>query len=358
LHRLDASISKAAILILAALGWAGSARANGFTIVPTYDSTITGLAGAATIENTIGGVISNFESLITTTSAIGNVTIHVTFANMTTGLASTSSTVYAYPYNLYLSALSNTLDHAQSADDQTALAQLIPDPKNLPTNPPVGPAANIELRGSLMKVLGIATASAKNAVSEGTISLNTAIMNLSRTGAQNSSYYDLQEAVTHELDEVLGLGSSLGPALSYISPEDLYRYSATGGSSAPCSTVSGRSYSASAAACFSIDGKTGLAQFNNSGTGDSGDWLTGAKGFGVQVQDASGTPGSQPNLGTEIRALDVIGYTLTSTITQQGGSQTAAPEPATALLFGPVLLAGIVARRARNRHSARSESSL
>ena len=79
---------------------------------------------------------------------------------------------------------------------------------------------------------------------------------------------------------------------------------------------------AGAAANFSIDGTTTLVPFHNTNDGfDYGDWQNSAT---VRVQDALGTPGTQPNLGVELRALDVIGYDLVP---------ASVPEPATLALL-------------------------
>jgi hypothetical protein len=118
---------------------------------------------------------------------------------------------------------------------------------------------------------------------------------------------------SHEIDEVLGLGSALpSPPSGNPFPEDLFRYNNSGG----------RSYTATngAAANFSIDGTTILAPFHNTNDGaDYGDWENSST---IRVQDAFGTAGAQPNLGVELRALDVIGYDL-----------AAVPEPATLALL-------------------------
>jgi hypothetical protein len=205
-----------------------------------------------------------------------------------------------------------------SADDFAALA-------NLPSSDSLDPVthkASIDVKAPLVRALGIDNFSATYTTLDATISLGTNQMNLSRTGPQNASHYDLQSVVSHEIDEALGLGSSLGLGFAYVSPGDLFRYT---GTSAACTATSGRSYSASSAAiaCFSVNGSTGLAGFNQPGNAlsDYGDW---ARSSTVRVQDAFATQGSQPNLGPlEWEALDVIGYSLVSPT----------PEPGTGLLF-------------------------
>jgi hypothetical protein len=112
----------------------------------------------------------------------------------------------------------------------------------------------------------------------------------------------------HETDEVLGFGSTMGQGLAapyntYPSPEDLFRYNSAGARSFTTAST--------AIAYFSLDGKTHLDQFNNTGSGDYGDW---ANSSTVQVQDANGTAGKEANLNVELTALDVIGYTLAAAL--------------------------------------------
>ncbi len=307
-----------------ALGLATSPAFASFIIVPTWASAIASDANAATIEATINSVISTYEAKIT-----DNVTVNITFDEMSTGLGQSSVPVYGIGYSTFINAL---FSHSASVDDATALVKL----SKTATSDPVDSQTLIFLKGPIARALGVGTFAANHTTNDGTISLKTSIMNLSRTGGQNSSYYDLQSVVEHEIDEVLGLGSGLG--LSYAMPEDLFRYASVGSS---CASVSGRSYTATTTAksCFSINGSASLAQFNNTGSGDYGDWLTTATQSSpgsARVQDATGTPGAQANLGVEWQALDVIGYTMAATAT---------PEPATWMLAAPIMVAGLLRRR-------------
>jgi hypothetical protein len=156
-------------------------------------------------------------------------------------------------------------------------------------------------------------------ISDGTVLLNTT--------ALTSGSYSLLSVTEHEIDSILGLGSTLGLTLqgnesSMPSPEDLYRYDASGNRSFTTSP--------SALAYFSVDGQNLLFQFNNTGHGDYGASLP--SGGMVNVQDAYVTPGTSPVLGVnEISALNAIGFTLASPV----------PEPHTwALLFIGLALIG------------------
>jgi hypothetical protein len=106
-------------------------------------------------------------------------------------------------------------------------------------------------------------------------------------------------------------------------PEDLFRYDAAGNRSFNTNNA--------AQAFFSLDGTTQLAQFHNISDGaDYGDWESSAT---AQVQDAFATPGAHPQLGVELRALDVIGYDLS------------VPEPSTWLLvFTGLAVVGLLRR--------------
>jgi hypothetical protein len=113
------------------------------------------------------------------------------------------------------------------------------------------------------------------------------------------------------MDEVLATGSALDEvndgenmATGPVFPEDLFRYDGSGN----------RSYTtnSSATSYFSLDATNDLAQFNQVGSGDYGDWYSYYGGVVPQVQDAFSPPGTSPNLGVELRVLDVLGYHLVS----------------------------------------------
>ncbi|PYU30022.1 MAG: hypothetical protein DMG31_15185 [Acidobacteria bacterium] len=286
--------------------------ASSFVIVPTYDSTITSDSNAATIEATINSTIGVYEATFT-----DPITVNITFQEMNSGLGQSSTFFDTILYSSYLTAL--TADK-KSSNDAIALAHLGAGPNN-----PVNNNPNINVKLPNLRAVGIME-SPLLGQPDGTIGLNTSIMNLSRAGQQNPSKYDLMAVVSHEINEVLGLGSALpNPPSRTIFPEDLFRYASNG---ARTFTTSGDN------AYFSIDGTNDLARFNQDSGGDYGDWWsTGA--HTPQVQDAFGTAGAQPNLGVEVTALDVIGYDV-------------APEPGTVILLGTgLVIAGLRRRRGR-----------
>lgn len=153
---------------------------------------------------------------------------------------------------------------------------------------------------------------------DGCIGLN---LNLTTT---NGGTYSLLAVVEHEIDEVLGLGSSLlagGTILDgLISPEDFYRYASPGVRSfALNSSITTYSCAGASAAYFSLNqGATSLDPFNNCNNGgDYGDWAYNISP--VQVQDAYGTSGASPYLtasSPEVQALVAIGYTETQQLSE------------------------------------------
>ena len=316
-------------------------RAN-LDIVPTFDSTITSDPNAATIEAGIYATIARVESDIS-----NNTTVNITFQESTTGLGGSSTLAYTVPYSTYVNALETK--QTLSASDVSAIGSL-GFVAGTTVNNPVNGSSSVMVGTALARTLGIANYNG----SDGTISLNTSIMNLSRTGTQNAGFYDLQAVAGHEIDEVLGIGgpgSALYLSGSYTgqaSPTgavgvlDLYRYSSL--------NIRSFTMDPSKTAYFSINGgATRLVSFNQNGAygADFADWGNGGTGTGddsgnnpAQLQDAYGAPGTMVNIGAnELTALDVIGYNL-----------TVAPEPSTwAMMLGGLgILVGVpYLRRAR-----------
>jgi hypothetical protein len=279
--RLGAVVAGAMVV-----GSGASAFAN-MIIVPTFDSTITSDPNAAAIEGVINNAIAKYQA-----SFSDPITVNITFASMSSGLGQSSTAFFNVSYASVRTAL--TAD-ASTADDAVALAHL----PVTATDPVLG-NSTINIKSANGRALGLSTAVA----SDGTISLNTHITDVGSPGT--TGQFSLIATTEHEIDEVLGLGSSL-PSIPFsaIFPEDLYRYTAAGARSFTTSSI--------ATAFFSIDGTTDLAQFDNQNDGgDFGDWQSNPLPNGVQpkVQDAFATPGSTPPLGVELRALDVIGYNL------------------------------------------------
>jgi len=303
---------------LAALFSAALAQASSFAVTATFDSTITSDPNATSIEGVINSAIGVYESAITNA-----MNVNILFQEEISGLGNSSYIVDPITYSQFVNGLSANvaIDHGSMA---TAYA-------SLPSSgSPVGNSTNMLIHSADAKAVGLASALyISPTASDGTVSINTSITNPG-TGAGGN--YSLLTTVEHEIDEVLGLGSTLGQGYTgqyanYASPEDLYRYS----------SANHRNFTTSGTAWFSIDGTHMLTKFDNTGSGDYGDWLGVANS--PQVQDANGTQSANAVLGTnELLALNAIGYDLSATPSQLVAEELL-PEPSTWLLFGAGLLA-------------------
>jgi hypothetical protein len=259
-------------------------------IVPTFASNIASDPNAATIEATINQVIAIYKA-----SFSDSVTVNITFQEMSGGLGMSSFYFNSLAYSTYRARL---VAGATTANDALALAHIPATSAN-----PVNGTSTMDLTLPNGRALGL---SGWNSASDGTISLNTSIMNLSRSSIDGSKY-DLYSVAAHEIDEVLGVDSALdgstngAPApTGNIMVMDLFRYDQNGNRS--FNTVQADQ------AWFSLDGKNLLVRYNQTAGGDFHDWYspTGTP----RVQDAYAVAGNTPNLTVELIALDIIGYHL------------------------------------------------
>jgi Carboxypeptidase regulatory-like domain len=283
-------------------------------IYPIIDSSITALAAADTISNSIWSATQAYSGYLA-----DPLCVKIQFSSIAKGLGQSQTMQGSLYYSKYLADLMNSTN--LSANDIAALATLHAPPNTglLSNTVVMLTAANLDAIGEH------SLANTVKGLSGGLnsqISLNFTILNTSRPG-RNTNFYDLQSVATHEIDEVFGIGgngSTLYLTNTYsgqtgptdgVGPLDLYRYTAPGF----------RSFSldSNATSYLSIDGGTNqLVYFNQYGKGsDFGDWGDGtnpADGMGnvpSQVQDAFGTPGATIDLGAnELIGLDIIGYTL------------------------------------------------
>jgi PEP-CTERM motif len=306
-----------------------------FKICADYESSITGNSKASTIETSINTAITSIESQF-----FNPITVYISFDDPTvSGQISIGSNIGENVTNEYLVTYSQFIQALALDDnrpyDVTAMLHL----DSSATVDPVNGNSDMLLKSANAEALGFSIPNVVSSSSnpDGTVYLNIPQLNLSRTGSISNSKYDLQSVVMHEIDEVLGLGSTLGQSLpspynTYISPEDLFRYDANGN----------RTFSTATEAWFELTPGTKLIQFNNNSSGDYGDWAAGGP---VLVQNAFGTQGKagQVNLSSyELIALDSVGYDLT-------------PEPSTWLLLagGLLAIAGLHRTRRNALHSGR-----
>ncbi|HZW31213.1 MAG TPA: NF038122 family metalloprotease [Isosphaeraceae bacterium] len=324
------------------LGIGAPAHAGNLVIVPTFDSSITNDPNAAAIEAAINSAIGVFESDLTTQTPV---TVTIYFQEMSSGLGESSTYINTISYYQYYNALAA---HATTSAQLTALASLGSPPTSTSSPNPVNGNTQVLLTTADLRTLGFTgpgTLPPSSNPFDSTISLNTSITSPPNT--LNGSTYSLRSVAMHEIDEALGVGGSgstltgTGSLTGPVGVLDLFRYSAPGV----------RSYtnqnSTSPLAYFSIDGgNTVLSYFNQTNGADFGDWLSNPipPGFAPQVQDAFGSPGTNPTLGpNELLALTAAaGYT----------PQVTVPEPSSLVLLGTAVL--ILSRCGWRRHTPRT----
>ena len=300
-------LSKIIVAAFAAiLLFTGAARAN-LTIIPSFTGTLTNDPNSNAITNTILQAIAMYQATFS-----DNVTVFITFTNMSGGLGESSTALNQISYSQFRSHLASD---ATTIYDTNALAHLPAGTTNPVNNVSVTDVNLAEGRalgfsGITSSGLGFNVSWTSSAGSpDGIIFLNTSIMNLSRAST-NASKYDLLGVVEHETDEVLCIGSALSAVndgdpfpTSEAAPEDFFRYDQNGNRSFTTN--------ASAQAYFSLDGKTLYAQFNENFGGDYNDWFSfPSGGHPPRVQDAYATPGATPDLNVELITLDALGYNL------------------------------------------------
>jgi hypothetical protein len=330
---LGRTIALAAILVAAS----SPLRAN-LTISPTFDSSITSDPNAVAIENSINDAISEYSQRFA-----DPINVAITFQEVSTGLGSNSSSAYnASPYSALVQALNAD---SKTPNDAVAMASIpggINSPNPLTSNNPVNGTPSFDIKTANARALGI-NLFPPGGAPDGIISLNTHLTDVGSPGT--AGLFSLRMVVDHEIDEVLGLGSSLPsvPA-NTIFPEDLFRYHIV--ANPDNSVSSSRSFTSANTGdvYFSIDGLTKLAQFDNQNDqGDFGDWQSNPLPLDTlpQVQDAFATTGSNPTLGpNELTALDVIGYDLIA-VPESG----TAIRMAMAVIASASVLSALVARR-------------
>ena len=304
--------------------------ADALTITPTFNANLS--AGAiSSINNAIAFYQNTFSDPINVDNEYHNLV-----SASTVGQA--EFFLYSIRYDAYSPAL--VLDRTSADDNSAAVA--------IQANNPVSGTSQIFLTSANARATNIiiapatfSTASGHSCTGtfDGCIGLNLTIAN------DPPSPYSLFAVILHEINHVLGLASALDPGSTptNVYTTDLFRWAAAGTRSharnANCATAP--------AAYFSVDGGvTNLSNYNN--CDNNADYVGWAQGGTPQVGDAFASIGATPTLNTmspEVRALDVIGYTLSA--------QTAVPEP-TAFVLAAVGLAGIGLAARRRGGRARS----
>ncbi len=310
-----------------------AASAHCLTITPTFDSSISDnpTDGPAMIA-AINAAIQVFE-----TNYADTITINITFMVDTSVSLAQSDNSFAYVnYTAYRAALKS---RATSANDALALSHL----PATSTDPVIG-GTQMLITVPLASVLGLTAESPNGAI----VRFNTNLLNLTRPNPNNDNF-DMQSAMEHEIDEILGGGGAGCNLDSFpqIGALDLFRYATN---SANAKLARTWTLTNGDNAYFSVDGTNLWVRFNGLLAGDLGDfwgfnqdpvtylplyWSPPGVTPHAEVQDAYSTASyfsypsnftyypttnyyyedTSPDLGTnELTMLDVIGWTLASAV--------------------------------------------
>jgi hypothetical protein len=278
-------------------------KSGALAITPTFDSSITGNGNSAAIQAMINNAIAIDENLfndpITVTILFRYSTTLADGSPLTPGaLAESQSALYSIPWSTYTASL---MADATTSNDTTANASLPGSPLS----------TNVLPSSASGRAIGLNTPAAVCANGtimtgcpyDGIVTINSG-QPFKFTRPPAAFVYDAERSTEHEIDEVMGLGSSIG-AFSDLRPQDLFMWSAPGT----------RNLTASGSRYFSIDsGTTNIVGFNQNASGDFGDWLSGScPQANPYVQNAFSCAGQSSDAGEfspEGINLDVIGYDL------------------------------------------------
>ena len=161
-----------ACLAVLFLGSGTPARAA-FVITPTFGSSITNDPNAAAIEGVINSAIAFYES-----SFSDQITVTISFNEMTSGLGQSTTGFYNVSYATYLAALQAD---AKTSNDATALAHLPPGPNN-----PVNGSSTINVKSANLRAVGLPGAPVLAGGFDGSIGLNTHITDVGSPGTSGT----------------------------------------------------------------------------------------------------------------------------------------------------------------------------
>ena len=322
--------------------FAGTQPGLALVINVTYPNPANVPAAAVTEINSVVTLLQN--------SFINNATLNITIDfTSSCGLGCSSTQLVGASYALWRNQM---------------IADLIANPQNtflsaavatLPTTDPLDSTINgssvVALKSANARALGFSFA----AFTDSALAFTNDGVTFEYTSVATPGLWDFRNVFEHELDEALGIGSTLthignNAALpSFFEAEDYFRYSSTPG-------VRSVTTNPAAVVFFSYNGVTDVAQFNQNDAAcghagspndfiDRNDWINGIGPPCVApptplVRDAIIFPGQVAAYGPgtpEFIALETLGY-------------DPIPEPGTLALLGASLLGmATLRRRTRNR---------
>jgi len=295
---------------------------GGLVINATFDESITRDPKAGAIEGAINRTVAVYRALLKDPITVSILFRYSTMTADGTQLrpaevSVSESGIYIVPSSTFVDALKSD---ATSANDAKGNAHLPRSPSTMSMAPS---SANGRAVGLDTPPAVFANGTVGSGGSfDGIVTLNsTEVFDFVRPPADGA--WDAQQILEHEIDEVLGIGSSLDNGATMYRPEDLFSWSSAGVRNV---TTSGKRY-------FSIDGGvTDIIGFNQDPGGDFGDWASAACPQATpHVQDAFTCTGQALDVtetSPEGIDLDVIGYDTsasTTPITTRSSTTTTLP---------------------------------